>query len=71
MYTIEHKIEQMIQNRTPAVMFLVNGFQLHGYVKGYDGKSVLFEEDGVENICLIHAISTLRPSGTGYPKHKD
>lgn len=61
-YKHEKKIDEFIKNRTQVVMYLTNGFQLHGTVKGYDGQTVLFqEENGTENVCWIHAVSTIQP----------
>lgn len=54
------KLTKLVENKTPVVMFLTNGVQLHGTIKGYDGDTILFEENGVENVCWIHAVSTVR-----------
>ena len=43
-------------------IFLMNGFQLKGVVKGFDTYVVIFEVDGKINMVYKHAISTITPS---------
>lgn len=43
-------------------IYLVNGFQLRGIVRGFDSYSILFESDGKLNMVYKHAISTIQPS---------
>lgn len=43
-------------------IFLMNGFQLRGTVKGFDTYVVLFESDGKTSMVYKHAISTIQPS---------
>lgn len=60
-YQHEKQINELIKSRAKVVMYLTNGFQIHGTVKGYDGKTILFEEEtGTENICWTHAVSTIQ-----------
>lgn len=49
---------------TPVTVFLVNGFQLRGIVKGYDPFTVLLEYERKTHLIYKHAISTISP-GTG------
>ena len=42
-------------------MFLMNGFQLHGIVRGFDGFTVVLESDGKQQLIYKHAISTVVP----------
>jgi len=45
-----------------VTVFLTNGFQLRGIVKGFDNFTVLFETEGKQQLIFKHAISTFSPS---------
>lgn len=45
-----------------VTIFLLNGFQLKGQVKGFDNFTVLLESDGKQQLIFKHAISTFSPS---------
>ncbi len=45
-----------------VTIFLLNGFQLKGQVKGFDNFTVLLETDGKQQLIFKHAISTFSPS---------
>ncbi|PSL51274.1 RNA-binding protein Hfq [Salsuginibacillus halophilus] len=45
----------------PVTMFLLNGFQLRGYVKAFDNFTVLLDTDGKQQLIYKHAISTFAP----------
>lgn len=49
------------KERTPIVIFLVNGFQLKGVVKGFDNYTIILESEGKQQMVYKHAISTLMP----------
>lgn len=42
-------------------VFLLNGFQLRGLVKGFDNFTVLLETEGKQQLIYKHAISTFSP----------
>jgi len=44
-----------------VTVFLMNGFQLKGYVRGFDSFVVLVESDGKQQMIFKHAISTVVP----------
>ena len=46
---------------TSVTVFLMNGFQMHGVVKGYDSFVVLLDSDGKQQMIYKHAISTITP----------
>ena len=48
--------------RVPLTLFLMNGFQLHGIVRGFDGFTVVLDSDGKQQLIYKHAISTIVPS---------
>jgi host factor-I protein len=48
--------------RIPITIFLTNGFQFKGIVKGFDSYVILLESDGKQNLVYKHAVSTVVPS---------
>ncbi|MDQ0860033.1 RNA chaperone Hfq [Bacillus sp. V2I10] len=46
---------------TFVTVFLLNGFQLRGLVKGFDNFTVLLETEGKQQLIYKHAISTFAP----------
>ncbi len=50
--------------RVGVTVFLVNGFQMRGTVRGFDSFVVLLESDGKQNLIYKHAISTIVPTKT-------
>jgi len=55
-------LNQVRKEKNEVVMFLTNGFQLKGYVKGFDNFIVLLETDGKQQMIYKHAISTVIPN---------
>ena len=49
------------KERVTVTMFLMNGFQLHGVVKGFDGFTVILDTEGKQQLIYKHAISTVVP----------
>lgn len=54
-------LNQVRRERSVVTMFLMNGFQLHGIVRGFDGFTVVLESDGKQQLIYKHAISTVVP----------
>ena len=50
------------KNRIPVTVFLTNGFQIKGNVKGFDSFTVILDSDGKQMMVYKHAISTITPS---------
>ncbi|EEX77679.1 RNA chaperone Hfq [Selenomonas sputigena ATCC 35185] len=46
------------ENRAVSI-HLLNGFQMKGYVKGFDNFTVILEVAGKQNLVYKHAISTI------------
>lgn len=46
----------------PVTVFLVNGFQMRGTVRGFDPFVVVLESEGRQQLLYKHAISTLVPA---------
>jgi host factor-I protein len=45
----------------PVTLFLMNGFQLRGVVRGFDSFTVVIDTDGKQQLIYKHAISTIVP----------
>lgn len=54
-------LNQARRERWQITMFLMNGFQLHGIVRGFDSFTVVLESDGKQQLIYKHAISTVVP----------
>ena len=52
-------LNQLRRDKTTVTMFLMNGFQMHGLVRGFDGFTVVLESDGKQQLIYKHAISTV------------
>ena len=48
--------------RVPVTVFLMNGFQMRGTLRGFDNFVVLLESDGRQQLIFKHAISTVAPT---------
>ncbi|MDK2820502.1 MAG: host factor-I protein [Clostridia bacterium] len=49
------------RENTPVTIYLVNGFQLKGLVRGFDNFTVVLDGDGKQQMIYKHAISTIVP----------
>ena len=54
-------LNEVITDKVPVTLFLMNGFQLRGTVTGFDGFVVVLVSDGKHQMIYKHAISTLAP----------
>lgn len=54
-------LNQVRKENIPVTIFLVNGFQLKGNVKGFDNFTVILELEGKQQMVYKHAISTVAP----------
>ena len=52
---------QLRRERRPVTIFLMNGFQMRGYITGFDAFSVVLVGDGKQMFIYKHAISTITP----------
>jgi host factor-I protein len=46
-----------------VTIYLVNGFQLRGVVKGFDPFTILIEYERKTHLIYKHAVSTISPQG--------
>lgn len=54
-------LNQLRKDGTNVTVFLLNGFQIRGFIKGFDNFTVLFESEGKQQLVYKHAISTFAP----------
>ncbi|PLS16762.1 RNA chaperone Hfq [Bacillus sp. M6-12] len=54
-------LNQLRKDSTYVTVFLLNGFQIRGQIKGFDNFTVLFESEGKQQLVFKHAISTFAP----------
>ena len=54
-------LNQARRERMNLTLFLVNGFQLHGTVRGFDSFTVVLDTDGKQQLIYKHANSTIVP----------
>lgn len=52
-------LNQARKDNLPIVVYLVNGFQLRGIVKGFDTFTVIIASEGKQHLVYKHAISTV------------
>lgn len=55
-------LNQARRDKIPLTIFLTNGFQFKGMVKGFDSFTVILDCDGRQNLVYKHAISTIIPA---------
>ena len=51
------------RQNVPLTVFLVNGFQMRGTVRGFDPFVVVLDVEGRQQMIYKHAISTVVPLG--------
>lgn len=49
------------RDRLTVVVFLMNGFQMKGVVRGFDSFVVMLDTEGKQQMIYKHAISTIVP----------
>lgn len=55
-------LNQVRKERTPITVFLVNGYQIRGIVKGFDNYIIVLDSEGRQQMIYKHAISTICPA---------
>lgn len=54
-------LNQVRKESVLVTVYLVNGFQLKGLVKGFDNFTVFLDVEGKQQMIYKHAISTIMP----------
>lgn len=55
-------LNKVRQERVPLTVFLTNGFQMRGVIRGFDHFVILLDCDGKQEMIYKHAVSTIIPS---------
>lgn len=58
----DYFLNQVRKEGISVTIFLVNGFQLKGNLRGFDNFTVILESDGKQQMVYKHAISTVVPA---------
>lgn len=54
-------LNQLRKDNILVTVYLLNGFQIRGTIKGFDNFTVLLETEGKQQLIFKHAISTFAP----------
>lgn len=58
-------LNQVRKDSIPVTVFLINGYQLKGSVKGFDNFTVILaDSEARQQLVYKHAISTIQPTRT-------
>jgi host factor-I protein len=55
-------LNQARKDRLPLTIFLTNGYQFKGIIRGFDSYIVILETEGRQQLVYKHAISTIVPA---------
>lgn len=67
-------LNQVRKENIPVTIYLVNGFQLKGMVRGFDNFTIILEFDGKQQMVYKHAVSTItpfKPINTAYTEQQN
>jgi len=54
-------LNHLRKENVAVTIYLVNGFQLRGYIKAFDNFTIVIDSDGKQQLVYKHAISTFTP----------
>lgn len=55
-------LNQVRKDNVSVTVYLINGFQLKGNVRGFDNFTVVLDSEGRQMLIYKHAISTITPA---------
>lgn len=55
-------LNQVRKEHVSITVFLISGYQIKGYVKGFDSYTLVIDSDGKQQMIYKHAISTIVPA---------
>ena len=55
-------LNQVRKDHSQLTIFLISGYQIKGFVKGFDSYTIVIDSDGKQQMIYKHAISTIVPS---------
>lgn len=50
------------KDKRPVTIYLMNGFQFRGIVKGFDNFTIVLDNEGKQSLVYKHAVSTIIPT---------
>jgi host factor-I protein len=56
-------LAEVKRQAVPVTIYLMNGFQLRGVVKGFDPFTIVLEYEKKAHLIYKHAVSTISPQG--------
>ncbi len=54
-------LNQVRKDNIAVTIYLMNGFQLRGLVKGFDNFTIILDSEGKQQMVYKHAVSTIMP----------
>ena len=54
-------LNQLRKDKANTTVFLMNGFQLHGIIRAFDGFTIILDSEGKQQLIYKHAVSTIIP----------
>ncbi|MGE5583596.1 MAG: RNA chaperone Hfq [Bacillota bacterium] len=55
-------LNQVRKEGIAVTIYLINGFQLRGLVKGFDNFTIILDSEGKQQMVYKHAVSTMVPA---------
>lgn len=55
-------LNQIRKESIPVTVYLLNGFQLRGFIKAFDNFTIVIDSEGKQQLVYKHAISTFTPA---------
>lgn len=55
-------LNQIRKENIPLTVYLLNGFQLRGFIKAFDNYTIVIDSEGKQQLVYKHAISTFTPA---------
>lgn len=57
-------LNEVRRDHISIVIFLISGYQIKGFVTGFDNYTIVMDSDGKQQMIYKHAISTIIPAKT-------
>ena len=57
----DEMLDEIVEEKIPVTLFLMNGFQLRGMILDHDDAVVVLEVESRQQIIYKHAVSTITP----------
>jgi len=57
----DHFLNKARKDGLTITVYLINGYQIRGLVKGFDNYTIIVDSEGKQQLIYKHAISTIVP----------